>query len=393
LTANSPATLLHNAVVCAPQGVLEEGWVLVEGGLVARVGQGRPPPETGAKRIDVGGRLLAPGLIDLHVHGAVGHDAMDATPGTLERMARFYARHGVTAFLATTTTGSPEATMAALRNVAEVMGAGTGGAALLGAHLEGPYLNSRRAGAQNSSYIRDPDPGEYRDLLGTGVVRLVTLAPELPGSEDLIRFALAQGAVVSAGHTLASYQEMCRAVELGVTQVTHLFNGMEPLHHRRPGAVGAALVMDRLRCQLIADQVHVHPPVLDLVFRLKGADGVILITDAMRAAAMPDGQYDLGALTVTVQEGVVRLPDGALAGSTLTLERALANMMACANLSLPKALPMATSTPARALGLEARKGAILAGRDADLIVLGDGLKVRQTMVAGEIVYQSDDCQA
>jgi len=384
---DSKPTLLWNATLCVQQGLREEGWVLVRDDVIAEVGRGEPPHVPGARRIDVGGKILAPGLIDLHVHGALGRDSMDATPEALRQMARFYARHGVTAFLATTTSSPPESILAALENVAKVMQAGTGAATLLGAHVEGPYLNAQRRGAQNPSHIRAVDPGEYRRIIGTGVVKLLTLAPELPQSEDLIRFAVANRVAVSAGHTCASFEEMCRAAEMGVTQVTHLFNGMEPLHHRRPGAVGAALVLDSLCCQLIADNVHVHTAVLDLVVRSKGVDGVILITDAMRAAGMSDGDYEMGGLHVTVRQGVARLANGSLAGSTLTLERAVGNMMAAADLSLPAALSMATTTPARALGLEARKGAIGVGKDADLIILDERMWVSLTMVAGEIVYR------
>ena len=388
VTDSRPA-LFCNASLYVQQELHQEGWVLVEGGLVAEAGQGAPPSVPQARFIDVGGLILAPGLIDLHVHGALGYDTMDATPHALRQMARFYARHGVAAFLATTTSSPLESILAALENVADVMRSGTGGATLLGAHVEGPYLNAERAGAQDPSHIRDPDADEWRQILSTGVVKLLTLAPELPESEELIRLAVAHGVAVSVGHTCASFETMCRAVEAGVTQVTHLFNGMEPMHHRKPGAVGAALVLDSLRCQLIADNVHVDPAVLDLVVRCKGVDRVILITDAMRAAGMPDGEYELGGLAVTVRRGVPRLASGALAGSTLTLERAVRNMMAAGNLSLPAALPMATSTPARALGLQGRKGSIVAGKDADLIIVDEDMHVSLTMVGGDIVYRTE----
>jgi len=192
---------------------------------------------------------------------------------------------------------------------------------------------------------------------------------------------------VAAGHTRASYDDMVRAVELGVSQVTHLFNGMEPLHHRAPGAVGAALTLDPLRCQVIADNVHLHPAILKLAARAKGPDGIILVTDAIAGAGMPDGEFTLGGVPVTVRDGIARDPRGALAGSTLTMERAVANMVAASGLGLAAGLTMATRSPARALGIGARKGRIAPGCDADLVALDEHLTVTLTMVAGEIVYR------
>ena len=204
----------------------------------------------------------------------------------------------------------------------------------------------------------------------------------------MIPIARERGAIVAAGHTRASYKKLLAAVELGVTQVTHLFNAMEPLHHRKPGVVGAALSLDALRCELIADNVHIHPAVLKVAVRAKGVDGIILVTDAMSGTGMPDGQYTLGGLLVTVHLGEARLADGTLAGSTLTVDRAVANIMAAAEIPLNDALTMATRTPARAIGLGARKGAIAPGLDADLIALDDDLRVRLTIVGGRVVYDA-----
>lgn len=332
------------------------------------------------------GSLLAPGLIDVHVHGALGMDVMDADPEALRQMARFYAQHGVTSFLATTTTDAPDRLLAAVKNVAQVMAEGTGGAELLGTHVEGPYIDQGRRGAQDPAHIRAPQPDEYRRLFDTGAVRLITVAPEAPQVDELIAFALEHGAAVSIGHTRASYELVRHVVELGANQATHLFNGMEPLHHRDPGVVGAALTLDDVYCQLIADNVHIHPAVLKLAVRAKGTGRILLITDAMRGAGMPDGEYNLGGLAVTVLHGEARLPDGTLAGSTLTLDRALVNIMAATGLSLMDVLPMATANPARALNMP-QKGVIAEGKDADLIVLDDQARVMLTFVGGETVYR------
>lgn len=386
-------TLFHDARLALSGGLRPRGWLLTEGGRIADLGWGQAPalPHDG-KVVDAAGLVLAPGLIDIHAHGALGHDTMDASAEGLRAMARFYAAHGVTAFLATTMTACHADIMEALANMRAVMaaqgtGPGSGGAQLLGAHVEGPYLDVERRGAQKAAQVRRAVAEEYDELLATGVVRLLTVAPEYRENKALIRRAVERGVVVSLGHTRATYEQMARAVALGASQVTHLFNGLEPLHHRKPGAVGAALTIDGLRCQLIADNIHVHPVVLKLAHRAKGSDGIILISDAMAGTGMPDGRYHLGDSDVIVDHGVARIPSGNLAGSTLTLERAVGNMMAVAGISLFEALQMATATPARALGL-AHKGRLRVGADADLILLSPQVDVRLTMVGGEIVYRA-----
>ena len=384
---NPSQTLIHNATVYTHSGIHRGGWVFVRGTRIASVGWDSESPAGGAERIDARGRALAPGLIDIHVHGALGSEALDANPEALERMARFFARHGVTAFLATTMTAPTEAILSALYNISGVMRSGTGGATLMGAHVEGPYVDVTRSGAQDPSLVHRACLAEYQRFLDTKVVKLITVAPELAGVPGLVRYALNHGAAVAIGHTRADYDEVCRAVALGVTQVTHLFNGMEPLHHRQPGAVGAALVLDALYCQLIADNIHVHPAVLKLVIMAKGVERVILVTDARGVTGMPDGEYAFGGTTITLNDGEARIPGGALAGSTLTLERAVRNIMVSADLTLHQALKMATAVPARALGIGNRKGTIAEGMDADLIILDDQVGVWLTMVEGKVVYR------
>ncbi len=382
------AILLAHGVIYALDGVIPDGWLLAEEGRIAALGVGEPPASVGrrAERLDLAGAHLIPGLMDLHAHGALGRDTMEAASASLRTMARFYAQHGVTAFLAATmSTPAPEIS-AALAAIREAMRAGTAGALLLGAHLEGPYLEASRRGAQDARWVRAPSPAEYRAFFESGVVRLITLAPELPESRALIRYARQQGAVVSLGHTSADYATMREAVRLGASQVTHLFNAMAPLHHREPGPVGAALLLEALTCELIADGVHVHPAALALAYRCKGPGNIVLVTDAMAGTGMPDGMYTLGGAPVAVQEGIARDAEGALAGSTLTLERALANMMAATGEPLERILPMATRTPARCLGL-ANKGQIAVGRDADLAVLDAALGVEMTLVGGEVMYR------
>jgi len=378
--------LLCGGTVYARGGVLEPGWVLVDAGKIVDLGEGHAPRSSRASRLDVSGYSIVPGYIDLHVHGALGHDTMDASADGLLAMARYYAQHGVTSFLATTVTASPGAIAMALHNVTALMHAPTGGARVLGAHIEGPYIDRDKVGAQNATFVRCPEPNEYRHLLSRSSVRLVTVAPEIDGAQGLIAEACRRGIVVSAGHTRATYDEMRQAVSAGVTHVTHLFNGMEPMHHRSPGVVGAALTSDELTCEVIADNIHIHPAVLALAVRAKGTGGLVLVTDAMRGAGMADGVYDLGGLAVTMEHGEARLANGVLAGSTLTMDRAVVNIMAAAGLSLGQALPMATQNPARVLNLHT-KGALAPGLDADLIALDAEGDVALTMVGGEIVHR------
>jgi N-acetylglucosamine-6-phosphate deacetylase len=367
--------------------VFERGVVTLREGRIAEVREGGTAPSDAGTIIQAEGLTVAPGLIDIHVHGAVGYDTMDATPEAIQAMARFFASHGVTSFLATTMTADRQATLAAIRNVASCLGPVAGGAEVLGLHLEGPYVNDAQAGAQRVAAIRPAEREEYEALFEAGPVRLITLAPEVQGNRELIPFAMARGAAVAIGHSQASYEEVLEAVALGLSQATHTFNGMPPLHHRQPGPVGAVLSCDALRAQVIVDLVHIHPAVVKLIVRAKGVERTILVTDAMRAAGLSDGTYDLGGQAVMVKGGEARLASGRLAGSTLTLDRAVRNAMAAAGLTLPQALQMATLTPAQSLGLAKRKGSLEAGKDADIILLDEELEVVLTMVGGAVVYR------
>jgi N-acetylglucosamine-6-phosphate deacetylase len=262
---------------------------------------------------------------------------------------------------------------------------GAAGARILGLHLEGPFLAPARKGAHDPDNLRPPDPGVLRELLA-GPVRLMTLAPELPGAVEAVEQIVAAGAVASAGHTDATYDELLRAADAGLTLGTHLFNAMSGLHHREPGTAGALLADPRLRTGIIADGIHVHPAALRIAHASKGADGLVLVTDAMEAAGMPDGDYELSGRQVRVEDGVARLDDGTLAGATATMDEVVRRMARFLDLRIEDVIPMATRTPARALGLE-HSGEIAPGADADLVLLDADGGVQETIVGGETVYR------
>lgn len=386
MTHESDSLLIYNAQVMTPDTVLNQGWVFCKDGVIAGVGSGLPPRQP-ALSVNAGGQWLLPGFIDIHVHGANGYDTMDATAESLAGMARFYAQHGVTAFLATTWTDTRQRISAAVDAVRAHLGAQAGGATLLGVHLEGPYLNPAKCGAQNLANIRRADRAEALAWLDSGVVRLLSLAPEYPENHWLIEECARRGVTVSMAHTSATYDDVCHAVTLGLRHATHTFNAMNGLHHREPGGVGGALAEPRILCELIADNIHVHPATMAILWRVKGRDGVTLISDSVRVAGLPDGIYRLDDREVYVCDGAVRLSDGTLAGSSLTMERALWNFMEATGEPLARVWQTASLNPARAIGVADRKGSIQPGKDADLALLGEGGEVLLTVAEGRIVHR------
>ena len=378
---------ISNARLVTVAGVMD-GNLHAEAGQIVALGALRVPE--GVRVVDAGNGWLLPGFIDVHVHGGVGREAMDADPDGLRQLARFYAEHGVTSFLPTTWTAPHEDIMAALETIAVVQQEGTGGAAILGAHVEGPYLNPARCGAQDSRQIRRAGRDEALAILDTGIIRLLALAPEYPENHWLIDECARRGITVSAAHTAATYADMQQAVALGLSQTTHTYNAMTGLHHREPGTLGAALTMDSISCELIADNVHVHPAAMNLLYRAKGPDRTLLITDAVRGAGLPEGtSYDQDGRPVVVRDGAAYLPGDTLAGSTLTMDRALRNFIAATGAPLEVVWPTTSRTAARQLGLDGRKGSLEDGKDADLVLLDANLDVRLTVVGGQVVYERE----
>ncbi len=385
-----PGIALRGSAVLTGRHEHRPGWVVVSGPQIDTVGTGPLPP--GTPVVDVGDRVIAPGFLDVHVHGGGGAQINGDSPQQVSRsaaaVARFHVRHGTTGLLATTVSDTPQRLVNAVKGIADATRADPAGSArILGAHLEGPWLAAGRAGAQNPAALREPSTAELQALLAasSGTVRMLTIAPELPGAMSVIRAAADAGVIVSVGHTGAAAQTAAAAFDAGARHVTHLFNAMLGLHHRRPGPVGAALTDARVSVEVIADGVHLHPSVLAVVCAAAG-NRVVAVTDAMAAAGLGPGRYELGGLEVVVDGQRATLADQpqTLAGSLLTMDRAVATLVA-AGVSLRAAITAATTTPADLLG-EARKGRIEPGADADLVILEPDLTVAATMVAGRAAY-------
>lgn len=375
--------LIDCGVLVAHDRIERNRRVLIEDGVIRAIAAHLDAPAD-ATVIDARAHIVLPGFIDIHVHGAMDADTMDATPEALQTMARFFATHGVTGFLPTTMTAPREHIEAAIENVKQAMTGppAPGAARILGAHVEGPFVNPKQCGAQPIEFMRPADPREYRPWLERGVVRLITVAPEVDGAMHLIEDAQRLGVAVAVGHTDATYAQAQAAFAAGANQATHTFNAMRGLHHREPGTLGAVMANDAVYAQLICDNVHVHPAAMTVLYKCKGADRLVVITDAMEATGLGDGEFTLGAQRVFVREGIARLAGGALAGSTLTMDAALRNILAATGCSLAEASRMCSATPARAVGLDDRKGRIAPGYDADIVVLDAALRVVKTIVGG-----------
>ncbi len=377
-------TVFTNGIILSPDEQVRGSSVVVEGEKILGLEKRKLGAATG---IDARGYYIIPGLIDIHIHGANGFDTMDASPQALQEIGRFVARHGVTSYLPTTVTASVEDVQASIENVRNTP-APIDGAQHLGIHLEGPCLNHDFRGAQPPQHLRPAHPAEFQYWFDSQQVRLITVAPEVEGVPELIRAGNEQGIEFALGHTAATYEQAVGAIDLGARQATHVFNGMPALHHRDPGVIGAILSDDRISPQVIADGVHLHPAIVKMIVRAKGSEHSILITDATRATGMPDGEYALGDQLIHVQGGVARTAAGGLAGSTLTMDAGLRNLMQFTSLPLKDVLPMATRVPARSIGYGTNKGSIAPGFDADLVVLDESFQVRLTMVRGQIVYSN-----
>lgn len=391
---NSVLAIVNGSLVL-PARIMPGGAVVVDGNRIAWLGPAAalPPLPPGRRIMDASGMYVCPGFVDIHVHGGGGADTMDNTPEAFAQIARCHAAGGTTAFVATTVTASIDQLLNVMRTAADMAGTPTGGASLVGVHLEGPFLAPTQIGAHNPVFRQDPADCAYERLLSAGAgVRRITVAPELPGADVLIRKAVRQGWHVAMGHSTATGSAVAAAVAAGCRHVTHLFSCSSSLRntngYKEAGINESALLFAELTVELIADGHHLSGELAAAVARCKGVERACLVTDAMRAAGMPPGRYDLGGLDVLVEDGVAKLPDRSrFAGSVATMAQLVREVVQSGGLGLADAVRLASTTPARLIGLGERKGILATGADADLVLLSADLNVQCTVVNGQVVFE------
>ena len=382
----STSLLVKNGMLVRNDRV-EHGNLLIRAGVIEHVrttAADRPPIDLTV--IDAQGLYLSPGFIDLQVNGGAGFNFEGGSCEAVRKIIAFHVAHGTTGLLPTTVTASIETVRAAIRSVKEA-----NHPAVLGVHIEGPFISTKQKGAHNPQYILKPSIKEFERLVKgyEDFIKIVTLAPELAGAEELIARIKEIEAIPSLGHSDATYAEAIRALDHGVALFTHLFNAMREFHHREPGAIGAALESDAM-VELIADGGHVHPVAIRLLLKAIGIDRICLITDSISASGLGDGEYSLGGLEVFVKDGEASLGDGTLAGSTLTMDRAVKNVMRFTNVSLPEAVRTASLNPARLLAIDERKGSLKERKDADIVIFDEDFNIHYTIIGGEIVYSKNE---
>lgn len=382
---------IKNVKIYLEDKTIPNGGIYIENNRVQSIHEGNDLPhdlDQDAHIIDATGLNAIPGFIDGHIHGANGADTMDATEEALDKIASLLPMEGTTSFLATTITQSHDNISKALENAAHYSNK-PGQAELVGVHLEGPFVEKTKAGAQPREYIIKPDLQQFKkwQAQSAGNIKTITMAPEHDENGQFINSLAESGVNVSAGHTDCGFAGIEKAVSQGVSQLTHLCNAMNGIHHRDIGAVGAAFQLKELRAELIADGIHVAPEMLQLIYNNMGSERIILITDAMRAKGLPDGDYELGGQPVKVENGKAVLEDGTLAGSILKMHEGAKQMLKLTGVCIRDIVEMASVNPAKQIGIYDRKGSISLGKDADILLVDDELNIKFTICRGEISFQ------
>jgi len=386
---------IYNGQIITPSRIISLGTVLIADGKITAISEGNIDAP-GAMEIDAGGKYVSPGFIDIHIHGGGGHDFMDNTVEGFLAIANIHAQYGTTAMLPTTLTSSKEDLLETLRIYEIANKQNSNGSQFIGMHLEGPYFALNQRGAQDPRYIRDPDPEEYKEILsGTSAIKRWSAAPELKGAIEFGKYVTSRGVLAAIAHTDAVYEEVLAAFENGYTLATHLYSGMSGVTRRNAfryaGVIESAYLIDEMDVEIIADGIHLPPPLLKLVYKIKGSKKIALITDAMRAAAMPPGESILGSLKngikVIVEDGVAKLPDRtAFAGSVATTNCLVRNMVTMAGVPLIEAVRMAAATPAAIMKIDYKKGSLEIGKDADIVIFDENINIEMTMIKGKIVH-------
>ncbi len=345
--------------------------------------------------IDIAGLIVTPGFVDVHTHGGGMHDLHTEDPADIVAYARWAPSTGTTSFLAGVVGVAGGLPRAQIRSVIAAIEADEPGAEVLGIHLEGPYMSLARRGAHDPAWLRTPAEPETEELLDVaqGHLKLITLAPELPGAEALIQRLRSTGVTISIGHTDVNYEQAQAALKLGITHATHCFNAMRPLLHREPGPLGAIVEADQVRGELIADGVHVHPAAARVLVRALGSERTVLVTDSLACAGMGNIRFSFGGQPAEVVAGVARLQDGTITGSVLTMEQALRNVLRFTDLPLASAIAMVTINPARSAGVAERKGLLQPGYDADLLLLDEECALQATICRGRLAFATDQWRA
>lgn len=385
------AILIKQARIYTETGIIIDGSLLIKNGKIAEIYSDDESGHIRDVHVIDGRKLnVIPGFIDGHIHGGYGVDVMDGTEDALRILAGNLPKEGTTSFLATTITESEEKITNALMNIANYK-CKAGEAELIGIHLEGPFINRVKAGAQPFEYIIPPSIEKFKkwQALSNNKIKTVTLAPECDEDGSFIRFLVDAGVNVSAGHTNVGFSRMKRAYLHGVRQVTHLCNAMTQIHHRDIGVVGAAFLLNEIRGELIADCIHIAPEMLQLIYDNMGSERIILITDAMRAKGLEDGEYELGSQTVYVKGNRATLKDGTLAGSVLKMNDAAKQMLKATGVTLHDIIKMTSTNIAKQLGFDDKKGSIAIGKDADILLVDDRLNIKYTICSGIIAYKND----
>lgn len=377
--------VITNGRIYTEAQVIEKGYLVVENGKISDIQKGDYKGHL--NQIDVAGKHVLPGFIDIHIHGGYGEDAMDASYNGLNHLAKQLLSEGTTTFLATTMTQSDENIEKALKNIVACYENQTLGEAaeIGGVHLEGPFISEHKVGAQNPKYVQRPTVDKIRHFqeIAKGLIKIITFAPEVEGAHDTLN-ELRDEIIFSMGHTVATFEEANEAVERGAKHVTHLYNAATPFEHRNPGVFGAAWTNQGLNTEIIGDGIHSHPAAVDIAYKQKGYTHMYLITDAMRAKGMKDGEYDLGGQNVIVKGKEARLENGALAGSILKMNEGLHNLIQFTHDSLDHLWRVASLNQAIALNIDKQKGSLSIGKDADIVIVDDHIQVDTTIKAGAI---------